>query len=336
MQTKGMKGIDQMSRFSPYTDLALEAAETLTEGTQTQSGVEVTTRDSDNIQITTVKITDAEGAKAMGKPIGSYITIESPAIRQNDPQTHKAVKAALAQSLAELCRLDRDDSVLIVGLGNRYVTPDSLGPKVISGIMVTRHLKDTLPDELQDSVRPVAAVTPSVMGLTGIESSDIIKGIAEKIKPDLIIAIDALAARKASRINATVQMSDTGVTPGAGVGNTRGALNTETLGIPVIAIGVPTVVDAATLINDSLDAILGSMIRSSGSGTNFYRSLQELRGEDKYHLITDCLDPYTENMFVTPKEVDSVTDTLANIISGGINMALHPDIDLENEALYSQ
>jgi spore protease len=164
------------------------------------------------------------------------------------------------------------------------------------------------------------------MGLTGIESAEIIKGITDRIKPSLVIAIDALAARKASRINSTVQMSDTGVTPGAGMGNVRGALNRESLGVPVIAVGVPTVVDAATLVNDSLDAILEDMIRSSGAGGDFYQTLCDLSNGDKYALITACLDPYTENMFVTPKEVDSVVDTLADIISGGINMALNPQL----------
>lgn len=319
-----------MNKFSPYTDLAIEAAQALTDDIKKSDGIELTATHSEAASVTLVKITNRKGSEEMGKPIGSYITIESPYMRENVPEMHEEIKKLFADRLSELCDLKKEDSVLIVGLGNRYVTPDSLGPKVISGIMVTRHIKDSLPEEIKDNVRPVSAVTPGVMGLTGIESSEIIKGIAEKTKPSLIIAIDALAARKASRINSTVQMSDTGVTPGAGVGNTRGALNRDSMGVPVIAIGVPTVVDAATLVNDSLNSILGSMLEASDKGKDFYRTLQELSGEEKYSLISACLDPYTENMFVTPKEVDSVVDTLADIISGGINMALQPEINKDN------
>lgn len=319
-----------MNKFSPYTDLAIEAAEALTENIDNQNGIELSTNESENATLTHIKITNNKGAEETGKPMGNYITIESPYMRENTPEIHEEIKKLFADSLSELCHLKQEDSVLIVGLGNRYVTPDSLGPKVISGIMVTRHIKDCLPQEIKHNVRPVAAVTPGVMGLTGIETSEIIKGIAEKAKPSLIIAIDALAARKASRINSTVQMSDTGVTPGAGVGNKRGALNKETMGVPVIAIGVPTVVDAATLVNDSLNSILAAMLEASEEGKDFYLTLQKLSGEEKYSLISACLDPYTENMFVTPKEVDSVVNTLADIISGGINMALQPEVDIEN------
>ena len=325
---------DYMNKFAPYTDLALEAAEALAEDIRSEGGIEIETKDSEEASLTVVKIVNEEGVKQTGKPLGTYVTLESPYMRENTPDIHHELKKVFADSLSKLCSLKNNDTVLIVGLGNRYVTPDSLGPKVISGIMVTRHLKNSLPDELKEGVRPVAAVTPGVMGLTGIESAEIIKGIAEKIKPSLIIAIDALAARKTSRINATVQMSDTGVTPGAGVGNTRGALNKETMGVPVIAVGVPTVVDAATLVNDSLDSILAEMVEASEKGKDFYNTLLDLSGEEKYSLISACLDPYCGNMFVTPKEVDSVVDTLADIIAGGINMALQPEINQENVNRY--
>lgn len=319
-----------MKRFSPYTDLALEAAEAIGIKEREQKGIEVAEKESEAGRITTVRITNSEGSSRTGKPQGSYITLESPYMRENAPDQHSQIKEMLAESLAGLCDLGREEPVLVVGLGNRYVTPDSLGPKVISGILVTRHIKDSLPDELKGKVRPVAAVTPGVMGLTGIESGEIIKGIAERIKPSAIIAIDALAARSASRINTTIQLADTGVTPGAGVGNKRFSLNRETMGIPVIAIGVPTVVDAATLVNDSLNSIIGSMKEASSHGSEFYRMLEELSDEERYELIAQCLDPYTENMFVTPKEVDSVVESLADIISGGINMALHEGISSNN------
>ncbi len=319
-----------MNKLSPYTDLALEAAEALTSEVREQRGIEMSVDERDNVSLTLVKVTNREGEKATGKPIGTYITLESSYMRENTPEIHQDIKKLFADSLSELIKLKKQDTVLIVGLGNRYVTPDSLGPKVISGIVVTRHIADTLPEEIKGNVRAVSAVTPGVMGLTGIETWEIIKGITERTKPSLIIAIDALAARKASRINATIQMADTGVTPGAGVGNVRGAINKETMGVPVIAIGVPTVVDAATLVNDSLSSILNSMLEASKESKDFYRTLESIREEDRYSLISACLDPYTENMFVTPKEIDSVVDNLASIISGGINMALQPEIDLEN------
>jgi spore protease len=315
-----------MDKFSPYTDLALEAAEAISEDMYSKEGIEVDREAGEVASITTVKITSERGAKRLGKAIGTYITLESDYMRENVPELHKEIKRLFADSLTRLCKLKKSDSVLVVGLGNRYVTPDSLGPKVISGITVTRHIKDTLPDSMKSKVREVSAVTPGVMGLTGIESSEIIKGIAEKTKPSLIIAIDALAARKANRINSTIQLADTGITPGAGVGNTRGALTEDTLDTRVIAVGVPTVVDAATLVNDSLDAIVGDMLKASEAttvGKDFYNTLKQLDNEEKYSLISSCLDPYTGNMFVTPKEVDAVVGALAEIISDGINMTLH-------------
>jgi spore protease len=221
---------------------------------------------------------------------------------------------------------------MVVGLGNRSVTPDALGPKVISRILVTRHIKQELPEALgsEGEVRSVCAITPGVMGITGIETAEIIKGVADKVKPDIIIAIDALAARRTSRINAAIQVSDTGINPGSGMGNKRAALNEQTLGCPVIAIGVPTVIDAATLVNDAMDRILDTMIAAAPEGGSFYETLKSLEREEKYYVIAEALNPYAGNMFVTPKEVDSVIDRLANIISNAINIALHPGIGQED------
>ena len=165
----------------------------------------------------------------------------------------------LSKELQHLAKPKKRGTVLVVGLGNWNITPDALGPKVVSRVLVTRHLRDTLPEDIAQTVRPVAAVSPGVMGITGIETGEIVKGIVEKMHPDLVIAIDALAARKTSRINAAIQLSDTGLAPGAGVGNKRKMLSEETLGVPVIAIGVPTVVDAATLVNDTMDRMLTGM-----------------------------------------------------------------------------
>lgn len=318
-----------MKNFLPRTDLALEIAESLTKDTD---GIEILQEECKLSQtnVSWVKISNDAGSKKMGKPIGNYITIESPYLKLNDPNAHEDIIALLSKYLGKLHKLDKNALVLVVGLGNWKVTPDSLGPKVISKILVTRHIMDNLPEEIDNSVRGVAAISPGVMGITGIETLEIIKGITEKIKPDLIIAVDALAARRAERINSTIQMSDTGVAPGAGVGNKRGSLNKETLGVPVIAIGVPTVVDAATLVNDTLDYLLEDMINSVDKGKEFYSMLCDMQQEDKYSLICSILDPYTENLFVTPKEVDAVIDSLANIISNAVNIALHPGINRED------
>ena len=226
------------------TDLALEQKEILQEGQPEGSeidGVEIETEEFGDVIVTWVKIVNSEGEKAMGKSMGNYITIESPAMKDNDAEAHEDIIKIMAQKLGQLHNLNKNSSILAAGLGNWQVTPDALGPKVINKLLVTRHMNDIMPDELRDHVRSVAAIAPGVMGTTGIETGEIIKGVAEKVTPDLIIAIDALAARRTSRINATIQITDTGINPGAGLGNARMKLNKETLGIPVIAIGVPTV-----------------------------------------------------------------------------------------------
>jgi spore protease len=240
----------------------------------------------------------------------------------------------MADKLSKIKKIDRNSSILVVGLGNWNITPDALGPKVIDKVLVTRHLIQQLPQEIDESVRMVSAIATGVMGLTGMETGEVVKGIVENIKPDLVIAIDALAARKISRINTTIQMSDTGISPGSGVGNTRMALNEQTLGVPVIAIGVPTVVDAATMVNDTMDKILEQMEIQADKGTEFYKMLRSINEEEKYHLILEVLEPYTGNMFVTPKEVDAVVDRLADIIGNAINVAVHPGIDTKDVNKY--
>jgi len=312
------------------TDLALEQREMLREGRKDDSeinGVEIETEIKGDITVTWVKIVNEEGSEMMGKPVGNYITIESDAMKDNDAEAHEEIIQIMARKLGQLHKLNKNGAILAAGLGNWQVTPDALGPKVIEKLLVTRHMNEILPDELQNHVRSVAAIAPGVMGITGIETGEIIKGVAEKIEPDLIIAVDALAARRTNRINATIQMTDTGINPGAGMGNMRMRLNKETLGIPVIAIGVPTVVDAATLVNDTMNHMLMEMVKEAPKGSAFYEMLVELGDDEKYGLIKDVLDPYAGNMFVTPKEVDAVIDRLTNIIANGINIALHPGID---------
>ena len=230
-----------------YTDLALEMAEQLQGGGHGGhggiDGVEIDVEDDDalDIKVTTVRITNEAAQAAMGKPVGNYVTIESPEIMVNNVIVHEEIIRILTDKLAALTKDARatGGATLVIGLGNRNVTPDALGPKVVSKVLVTRHILDNLPKELAGSLRPLCALAPGVMGTTGIETCEVVRGLVDRIKPALVIAIDALAARKISRINQTIQLSDTGISPGAGVGNVRMALNKENLGVPVIAIGVP-------------------------------------------------------------------------------------------------
>ncbi|MCL2603303.1 MAG: GPR endopeptidase [Defluviitaleaceae bacterium] len=316
------------SRPNFYTDLALENCEALQGESETPDGIEVTVEEDEaqGIAVTWVKITNDAGAEAMGKPIGNYITLESPRMKEADPAVHESISKIIARKLGNLHPLQKDASILVVGLGNWQVTPDALGPQVCERMLVTRHLQEAMPRELQGRVRSVSALRPGVMGLTGIETAEIILGVVRHIKPDLIIAVDALAARKTSRVNATIQISDTGINPGAGLGNKRTPINHETVGVPVIAVGVPTVVDAATLVNDTMDTLFHALSAAASENDALINMLNDMENEERYALIKEILDPETGNMFVTPKEVDAVIGRLAQIIASALNIALHPGI----------
>jgi len=316
-----------------YTDLALEVAETLQAGAETGiEGVRMAVEEweSSGMTATTVEIWNEEGAREMGRPIGRYITIESALMKENDVDAHDEIIKAVADKLAALADLRADSVVLVIGLGNRHVTPDALGPQVVAKTLVTRHVMDSLAPQLGEAVRAVAAVAPGVMGTTGIETVEVVRGLVARVQPDLVIAIDALAARCTRRINATIQMSNTGVAPGGGMGNCRAQLSKETLGVPVIGIGVPTVVDAATLVNDTLDLMLDGMRAAMPDGEWFLGALQSLSDDEKYSYIRESLEPYAGNLFVTPKEVDAVVTRLAAIIANALNIALHPGITKED------
>lgn len=317
------------------TDLAMEVHEHLSEQeqksfqTQTRQydGVEVEHDENEDIKTTRVKVTSPKGEEIIGKPIGNYITLEIEGLRRNDQDIYEDAARAVAKELEAIIDSDKVQSVLVVGLGNWNVTPDALGPKVVSTVMVTRHLHEYVPEQVEDGVIPVSAVAPGVLGTTGIETGEIIRGIVDKVKPDLIIAIDALASRKTERVSTTIQIADTGITPGSGVGNKRMELSQKTMGIPVIAMGVPTVVDAATMANDAIDLVIDSMIEQSQKGEQFYSILKEIDREEKYQLIQHLLNPYTENMMVTPKEIDTIIEKISGIISNAINIALHKEVN---------
>ena len=311
-----------------YTDLATELRDIALKEykSETLNGIESENYSQNGIMVTWVKVTNKSGEKAIGKPIGNYITLESPALRENDIDAHEDAIKVMCDCLGKIHNLDAYGSIFIIGLGNWNVTPDALGPKVVSKLLITRHIKETLPGCLDNYVRSVSALSPGVMGITGIETLETAKGLVERVKPDLVIAVDALASRSVSRINATIQISDTGIAPGAGMGNKRKALNEETLGVKVIAIGVPTVVDAATLANDTIDNIITELATESEECSQFYSSLGNIPSDEKYLLIKSLLDPYAGNMFVTPKDVDAVMERLSNIIANALNISLHPGI----------
>jgi spore protease len=313
------------------TDLAVEAKQIYEEKNKEKiPGVDIKEYYEEDLKITEVAILDDIGEKVMGKPKGKYITIDIPEVSNYDSDTLDEISGALAKTLSPLVNLKESMTALVVGLGNWNVTPDALGPKVISKLMVTRHLKQFIPDSIDEGIRPVCAIAPGVLGLTGIETGEIIKSLVDKIKPNLIICIDALASRKMDRVNRTIQIGNTGISPGSGVGNKRMEISEKTLGIPVIAIGVPTVVDAATMANDTIDMVLEQMIKSSSSGSEFYNMLKSINKDEKQIMIREILDPYFGNLMVTPKEVDMIIDCVSKIIANGINIALQPALTLKD------
>jgi len=309
------------------TDLAVEAREMYSEGKDKEiPGVKVDVSEANGIKVTRVNIQQEVGARIMNKPVGNYITIEADGIKQRDKDVYEEASRTLGEELKKIAPVDKDSTTLVVGLGNWNVTPDALGPQTVSHLMVTRHIFEYLPDQVGEGVSPVCAISPGVLGITGIETGEIIEGIVSKVKPDRVIAIDALASRKMERINTTIQIADTGISPGSGVGNKRKELNRETLGVPVIAIGVPTVVDAATMASDTIDMVVDTMMKQADQGNEFYQVLQNMKGEDMYNLIREVLDPNIGSLVVTPKEIDDTIRDMSKILANGLNIYLHPSV----------
>ncbi len=306
------------------TDLALEAHEMCALSAKEEekiNGVKVNIKNEDGISITRIDITNKNGEEALGKPIGHYVTIEAPDIKYSI-SVYERTCHLLAEEIRTLSGTRKNAKTLVVGLGNKQITPDALGPDVIKKLMVTGHIKEYKKDLLSDEISSVYAIAPGVLGTTGIESAEIIRGVIDRVHPDLIIAVDALASRSLDRISTTIQISDTGINPGAGVENNRKALNKENLGVKVIAIGVPTVVDAATIASDSIDLAVSDMNSS------------ELDEQYKHDIIKKALTKNIGGLMVTPKDIDLVIEKTSKTVANGINMALHENLTFEDIESY--
>jgi spore protease len=318
-----------------HTDLAVESRELYNETHDVElEGVSVDVKEYENYSVTRVEVLNKNGMEKMRKPIGQYITIDVPNLNRTDEDLKDEISQVLAKEIKGMGLNNPHSKILIIGLGNWNISPDALGPKVVERVLVTRQYFINYNKDFDETMANVAAMSPGVMGITGIESYDIVKGVVDKIKPDLVVAVDALASRKMNRISTTIQLSDTGISPGGGVGNKRMALNKETLGVPVLSLGIPTVVNAATIVSDTLDLIIHSLKEQAEVGKEFYSLLETLTSEDKYTLIEEVLNPFMANTIVTPKEIDILIDDLSIIIANGLNIALHPGIDLKDVNRY--
>lgn len=281
----------------------------------------------DNVKISKIRVKNKNGEQLLGKKIGYYSTLELPKLTYYDSGMMDKISLMFGDVLKEFIKMDSNKVALVVGLGNWNVTPDSLGPKVISKLFVTRHLKEYMSNFLEKDISSVCALSPGVLGITGIETSEIVKSLVDKIKPDYIICVDSLAARKVSRLNTTIQVGSTGINPGAGINNHRTPLNEETLGVPVIGIGIPTVVDAFTIVSDSIESILKNIFNDD-EGDSFERIFS--KEDDKLNFIRRKLSSLMGEMIVTPKDVDSVIESMSKMIAMGINIALHPKLDISS------
>ena len=313
-----------IEKYNIRTDLALEQKERFESDNVEIPGVVLEEYYDEKREITTTKvmIETENGAKMMGRPVGNYITLEAPDLAVPDEDYHREISIEISKILKELIPKEKEEyRVLVVGLGNRLVTPDALGPEVADHLVVTRHIVKEYGKYAMGSEKAhmVSAIVPGVMGQTGMETLEIVKGIVEETKPDFAIAIDALAARNTKRLNRTIQIADTGINPGSGVGNHRNALTEETLGIPVIAIGVPTVVDAATIVNDTMENLLAALETSEmlkGVGV----VLQGYNATEKYELIKELISPNLNGLFVTPKDIDDTIQRISYTISEALNI----------------
>ncbi|MDO5298501.1 MAG: GPR endopeptidase [Clostridia bacterium] len=289
-----------------WTDLAVEARGGINRHSRTE-------RLGSGIERTVVRIDDEKSAGELGRPMGTYVTLSCPQMMSIELSTRQALSEELSHTLRAM--LPRDArTVLVTGLGNRSVTPDALGPRTVERVLVTRHMDGCLPHDVEERMASVCAAAPGVLGVTGLETAEVLRGMVEHAKPDAVIAVDALAARSSQRICSTIQVADTGITPGSGVGNHQKALTRETLGVPVIAVGVPMVVYASTIARDAM-AYFGEESGASEAD-------EEKLAECVERVVSERLG----DLIVTPREVDALVERMAGIVAEGINLALHPGL----------
>lgn len=290
------------------TDLALEARESFPEDDVEVKGVILKEEEEkEGIKVTTLEIKDERASSAMGKPAGTYITIETDCIEECSTELEEVI----CRYIESLSGSIAGKSIMVAGLGNRDITPDALGPKVVDALFTTRHLIREFGKEFKEryNLEALSAIAPGVMAQTGMESSEILKGVSKETKPDCLIIIDALAARSVSRLNRTVQITNTGISPGSGVGNHRSGLNQDSMGIPVIALGVPTVVDASTIVEDRMTEVLEK---------------QGFSEKERNMFLQEIDSPAMRNMFVTPKNIDEAVDQISQVIAEAINRLSYP------------
>ena len=311
--------------FSLNVDLAIEARDLVRGAADTEiEGVTEEVISKEQIKTHIIKINTEPGAQKMGRPIGTYITIESPPMKVNDPYLKEELVDAIAESMSSLVAdlIKANDTVLLVGLGNWRATADSLGPKFIEYSPITRHYHSYAPDALVEGMRPTCGISPGVLGITGLETFEVIKGIVDNTKPAMLVIVDALAAQSVSRIGTTIQISNTGIQPGAGVGNLRHSLTQADLGVPVIAIGCPTIVSVAVIA----DQAVKKFCFNTGASYDEIKSTNSIR---------EIVSFYGGSLAVTPKEVDDIIEISSRIISMGVAKTLFPGIPIEQLELYA-
>ena len=320
-----------VEKYTIRTDLAMEQKERFESDHVEVSGVVLEKEYGEErvSKITTVRIETENGAKMMGKPVGTYLTLEVPDMASADDGYHREISETLAGFLEKYVEneetkkehsKEKGCSILTVGLGNREVTPDALGPYVVDQLNITRHMVQEYGRYgVEEESRIVSAIVPGVMAQTGMETAEIVQGVVKETKPDMILVIDALAARSSKRLNRTIQISDAGIHPGAGVGNHRSVITKETMGIPVIAIGVPTVVDAATIVNDTMENFIAALETSENlKGVGVV--LQGYNSAEKYELVKELIAPHLNGMFVTPKDIDETIRRISYTVSEALNL----------------
>lgn len=309
------------------TDLAIENAEMFQESEELQGiRIQEETGRISGIRVTKVTVENEVGAEQLGKSIGEYITLEVPELDQTDVSYHREITMEIVQQLKALVPNLKDKKILVAGIGNRQMAPDALGPLVADHLFVTRHLIQTYgaESEITRGMGCVSALAPGVMAQTGIETREILLGAVKETHPELLIVIDALAARSVRRLNKTIQITNTGIAPGAGVGNRRYGIDEDSMGIPVIAIGIPTVIDAATIVNDVVGNLLSIMDETRNRlSERIWEGVAAFDEQERYQLVRELMEPEMMNMFVTPKNIDEIITQMSYTLSEALNKLCH-------------